>query len=565
MPQGTLYYGDNLDILRRYVKDESVDLIYLDPPFNSNQSYNVLFAEHDGSQAAAQIQAFEDTWRWDRAAAQAFEETVEQGPGRVSQALQAFRLLLGQSNMLAYLTMMAPRLVELHRVLKPTGSLYLHCDPTASHYLKVLLDATFGPTCFRNEIAWKRSSAHSDTKQGMRRYGRIKDTLLFYTKTASYSWNTTHVPYEREYLEAEYRHVAPSGRLYKETDVTAARPGGDTEYEWHAKRPVGGQSRWEVDLEGEFRNPRPGWEYRSVKPYSGRYWAYSKENMAGFAREGRLVHRETGMPRLMQFADEMPGVPLQDLWGDIPPASGGQDLGYPTQKPVALLERIVNASSSPGDVVLDPFAGCGTAVVAAQKLGRDWIGIDITHLAITLVKHRLRDSFGADATYRVLGEPVSLPDAQALAEENTFQFQLWALGLVGARPAEQKKGADRGVDGRLYFHDEAGGKSKQVVISVKSGHVTVVHIRELRGVLDGQKAEIGALITLQEPTQPMRAEAASAGVYHSPGWQRTYPRLQILTIAELLGGKGLEYPLASITFRRADRVQQEGGDQQALF
>lgn len=248
---GALFYGDNLDVLRRYVEDESIDLVYLDPPFNSNASYNVLFAEQDGSRSAAQIQAFGDTWGWDQSAAKAYEEAVESG-GDVSKAMRAFRTILGASNMLAYLAMMAPRLVELHRVLKSTGSLYLHCDPTASHYLKLLLDSVFGPRCFRSEIVWKRSSAHSDTKQGRRIHGHIHDVILFYTKgSEDWTWNPVFTPYDEAYIESKYRHVEEgTGRRYRLSDLTAAKPGGDTSYEWHGRT-----------------------------PYKGRYWAYSREKM----------------------------------------------------------------------------------------------------------------------------------------------------------------------------------------------------------------------------------------------------------------------------------------------
>ncbi len=556
-----LYYGDNLDVLRRHVKDETVHLIYLDPPFKSNQDYNVLFAEQDGTRSAAQIKAFEDTWRWDQEAARAYQEVVEAG-GKVSQAMQAFRRFLGESDMLAYLSMMAPRLVELHRVLKSTGTLYLHCDPTASHYLKFLLDGVFGPKRFLNEITWKRSSAHSDTKQGMRRCGRICDILLVYTKSDDYTWNTIYTPYTEEYLESEYRHKTEDGRYYKETDLTAARPGGDTEYAWRVKRPLVKSARWAADLDDEYKRSRPGWEYKGVRPYEGRYWAYSKTNMAQFATAGHFIHRSTGMPRLVQFADEMPGISLQDLWDDIPPAMGSEDLGYPTQKPEQLLDRIIMSSSREGDLVLDPFCGCGTAISSAQRHTRSWIGIDITHLAMALIKHRLHNAFGSGASFQVIGEPVDQASATALAQQAPYQFQWWALGLVGARPAEQKKGADQGIDGRLYFHDEhlASGQTKQIIFSVKAGNVTVSHLRDLRGVLEREQAQIGVLISLEKPTKPMRTEAAKAGFYESPieKWhesKKRYPRLQLLTIAELLSGKGVGCPpfMANLTFKKAPK------------
>ena len=565
MTSNSLYYGDNLDILRRYVQDESADLIYLDPPFNSNQTYNILFQEKDGTQSASQIKAFGDTWHWDETAARSYEETVEAG-GQVSEAMQAFRKLLGTNDMLAYMSMMAPRLLELRRVLKPTGCLYLHCDPTASHFLKLLMDAVFGSANFRTEIIWKRTSAHSDTKQGRKQHGRIHDVLLFYTKTGDWNWNPVYTEYDQKYVEDFYRFVEPgTGRRYRRGDLTAAKPGGDTSYEWRVKRPVG--KEWLADLSDEWGSPIPGWEYQGVPPYKGRYWAYSKEGMREFSLEARLVYSKSGMPNYKRYLDEMPGVPLQDLWTDIRPigAQAAERLGYPTQKPVALLERIIQASSNEGDTILDPFCGCGTTIAAAQKLGRRWIGIDITQLAISLIRYRLGDSFGKDCLFEVIGEPTSAPDAAALAKEDPYQFQWWALGLVGARPVEQKKGADRGIDGRKYFHDEGrGGQTKQIIFSVKAGHVTVSHIRDLVGVISREKAQIGAFLSLELPTSPMRREAASAGFYESP-WGK-HPRIQLLTVEDLLGGKSIDYPQdTDVTFKKAQRVSPNPSEKQKIL
>ena len=364
-------YGDNLAVLRDYIPDNSVDLIYLDPPFNSRQDYNVLFAEKDGSRSASQITAFKDTWEeWDEEASRSYHEVVERG-GKVADAMRAFRTLLGGSDMLAYLAMMAPRLVELRRVLKETGSIYLHCDPTASHYLKLLMDSVFGPKFFKNEIIWKRTSSHNDASQGLTRYGRSHDTILFSSKSDKPAWNLQFKPYDDSYLNQHYANkVEGTERRYKTSDLTAAKPGGDTSYEW-----------------------------KGVKPPRGRYWAYSKANMEQFDAEGRLTYApKSGMPRLKHYLDEMPGVTLSDIWTDIPPinSQAQERLGYPTQKPEALLERILRASSNEGDVVLDPFCGCGTTVQVAQKLNRRWIGIDVTHLAIGLIKTRLDDSFGPE-------------------------------------------------------------------------------------------------------------------------------------------------------------------------
>jgi hypothetical protein len=280
--------------------------------------------------------------------------------------------------------------------------------------------------------------------------------------------------------------------------------------------------------------------------------------MEEFEAQGRLIYTKSGMPEYKRYLYEMPGVALQDVWTDIQPinSQAQERLGYPTQKPEALLERIVAASSNPGDVVLDPFCGCGTAVAAAQKLGRRWIGIDITHLAINLIKHRLINAFGADANYQVIGEPVDQHGAASLAASDPYQFQWWALGLVGARPAEQKKGADKGIDGRLYFHDEStGGTTKQIIFSVKAGKTGAAHLRDLLGVLDRERAQIGVLISLQEPTREMRKEAASAGYYPSP-WGTKHPRLQLLTIEELLSGAKLDYPpsRANVTFKKAPKA-----------
>ena len=259
-------------------------------------------------------------------------------------------------------------------------------------------------------------------------------------------------------------------------------------------------------------------------------------------------------------------MPLQDVWTDIRPMHNlsQERLGYPTQKPEKLLERILRAGSNESEVVLDPFCGCGTAIAVAQRLDRRWVGIDITHLAVNLIRHRLRDTYGdeIEQTYEVIGEPVTLDDAVELAKQDPYQFQWWTLGLVGARPVEQKKGADKGIDGRIFFHDEqSGGKTKQIILSVKAGNTNVSHVRDLRGVIEREGAEIGVLLTMQEPTKPMRAEATGSGYYTSL-WGK-HPRLQILTIEQLLGGKQIDYPhMTCVTFKRAPKAQ--GPESEAL-
>ncbi len=539
LPTGNLlFYGDNLDVLRRHIADESVDLVYLDPPFNSDQDYNVLFAEQDGSRAAAQIRAFEDTWRWDSAASAAYYEVVE-GGGKVSEVLQAFRLFLGETDMLAYLAMMAPRLVELRRVLKPTGSLYLHCDPTASHYLKLLLDAVFDPANFRADIRWKRTSAHGNAALN---YAWVSDQLLYYTKTDDFRWNQQFQVYDPEYITSHYGQVDAKGRRFTTRDLTASM-----------SRASSGQL----------------YDWKGVRPVPSRCWSFTKDRMEEFEAKGLLVYGRSGVPRLKLYLDETRGTPISDIWEDVPPinSQAAERLGYPTQKPEALLERIIQASSDPGDIVLDPFCGCGTTIAAAQKLERHWIGIDITNLAISLIRARLLDAYGPAATYEVIGEPTTVEDAEVLAEADPYQFQWWALGLVGARPVEQRKGADKGIDGRLYFHDGTGaGKTRQIILSVKAGKVGRDQVHSLGGVMQREKAEIGVLISSEQATRPMREEAASAGFYESP-WGK-HPRIQLLTVGELLEGKRIDYPqTAGInrTYKKAPKVQKVAEKVRGLF
>ena len=486
MTKNLLYYGDNLQILRDYIKDETIDLVYLDPPFKSDQDYNVLFAEQNGSRSAAQIKAFKDTWQWDQSAAAAYRDIVERG-GKPSQVMQAFHTFLGESDMLAYLAMMAPRLIELHRVLKDTGSIYLHCDQTAGAHLRLLMDAVFGRVNFQNEIVWHYRRWTGEA----RRFQRMHDTILFYAKKREkVCFDPLYTPYTKKSAKRkEHYHTRIKG---DDVYVTSVDPRGVRE-----------NDVWDISV--------------------------------------------------------------------INPAAK-ERLGYPTQKPEALLERIIKASSKEGDIVLDPFCGCGTTTAVAQKLKRRWVGIDITHLAVALIRHRLEDMFGEKIrkTYEVLGEPTDLSGAKQLAKDDPYQFQWWALGLVGARPVEQKKGADKGIDGRLYFHDEpdsSKAKTKQILLSVKAGHTGPGDVRDLRGVIEREKAEIGVFICMQRPTKPIRTEAASAGFYKSPWQKEPYPRLQILTIEELLNGKRIDCPplgQVNVTFKKAPKAKGKATEQPEL-
>ena len=548
-----LYYGDNLDILRNreYFPDECVDLIYLDPPFNSNRDHNVLFKSESGTDSEAQITAFEDTWHWGETAESTYRDLIISAPAKVSMAIEALLNLIDRNQMMAYLVMMAARLVELDRVLKQTGCLYLHCDPTASHYLKILLDAIFDPRNFKNELIWKRTSAHSDA----RRYGSVHDILLFYTKSEEFTWNEIYTEYDEEYKK-RFRHKDSDGRLWTDGDLTAkGLSGGGYTYTYK-----GVSSLWRVPL----------------------------ESMKRLDEENRLHFTSAGGIRIKRYLDELPGIPAQDVITDIFPinSQAKERLGYPTQKPEALLERIILASSDEGDIVLDPFCGCGTTCAAAHKLNRRWIGIDITHLGIALQKHRLQDTFelvsGRD--YAVIGEPSTEAGARELAtdsaNEGRYQFEWWALSLVGAKPVggragsrKGKKGADRGIDGIINFfeQDEKGkARARRVVVQVKSGKVSVKDIRELKSTVDSEKTAIGLFITLELPTQQMVKEALEAGFYESDFWQRRYRRLQIVTVGDLLGGASPDMPPQHGTHQKAERysptsMDSAGKSQQGLL
>lgn len=527
-----LYFGDNLDILRdkEQFPDECVDLIYLDPPFNSNATYNILFAEKTGEKSAAQITAFDDTWHWGMESQKAYQEVISRGPDKLAMLLDAFRSFLGFNDMMAYLTMMAVRLLELHRVLKNTGSIYLHCDPTASHYIKLLLDATFGAKNFLNEIVWERFTFHADAK----RWGRLHDIIFCYAKDSNnLFFKVQRRAYEESYIKSHFKEDE-HGRLYCLSDALAQGQG-----------------------------PPRTFFGKVLEPPRGTHWRWTQETIDKMIAAGRIVPTSTERPRVKRYLDEMPGHPIGDVWTDVPAinSQAKERLGYPTQKPEALLERILQASSNAGDIVLDPFCGCGTAIAVAERLHRRWLGIDITHLAITLIKNRLRTAFDDElADYDVIGVPKDLASAKALARENRYQFEWWALGLVDARPGqEKKKGADTGIDGIINFIDDPSGKAKRLIVQVKSGKVSVNQVRDLKGVLEREQAAIGAFISLSEPTAPMLKEAATAGFYqpaHLPGLE--FSRLQILTIEELLAGKRLEYPRIApdVTFKKAPRQRK---------
>lgn len=476
--ENTLYYGDNLRVLREHIADNSIDLIYLDPPFQSGRNYNVLFEEKNGTKSSAQINAFEDTWHWNEEAEKTYQEIIESKrcPAKLIELVEGFRKFLGNNDMMAYLVMMAIRLVELHRVLKDTGSIYLHCDTTASHYLKLIMDSIFGINNFQNEIIWYYRGGGVSKK----RLGKRHDTIFFYTKGDKWMFNPDEIrtPYSEESLE----RLKYKARAFR----------GDKVYDTYEANPKG-------------KYPDDVWEMQPIMP------------------------------------------------------SAKERLGYPTQKPEALLERIIKASSKEKDIVLDPFCGCGTTVAVAQRLKRRWLGIDITHLSTGLIKRRLSDTYGATVKYKEIGFPEDYSGAKELAEQDKYQFQWWVLfGLICGRAAgeEKQKGADRGIDGYIYFYDNirADRQLRKIIIQIKGGHIGPSQIRDLKGVLDREKAQIGAFITLEKPTREMIREAASSGFYKDPMGKK-YPRLQILTIEDLLKGEKIEYPSIreDVTLKKAQR------------
>ncbi len=533
-----LFYGDNLEILRDHVPDESIDLIYLDPPFNSNANYNVLFKSPAGVAADSQIEAFEDSWHYGPEAAQAFHEVMTSGNTELANLLRAMQEFLGQNDMMAYLAMMAVRLIELHRVLKPTGSLYLHCDPTASHYLKLLLDSVFGGGAYRNEIVWQRlSGAKADAGQ----YGRNSDRLFFYTKSADYVF---HAPRHKEHnsrtIEDWYKSQDARGRYVSRPLTAAGATGGDSGQPWRGKAPTG---HWTVP-----RILQARYETETGTPLIGSV----RERLEILADAGYIDFSASGLPSWRRYLDEAETPRIHDIWADDEVKSiartSDERLGYPTQKPVGLLERVIAASSNPGDVVLDPFCGCGTAVHAAQKLGRRWLGIDVTYLAIGLIERRLNEAFPG-IQFEIVGEPRGLMDAEHLAASEPHQFQFWITQKIGGQPYQGgRKGADRGIDGYIYYtrNEAHAGKSSTAaaIISVKAGrNIGVAMVRELKGVLQREKADIGIFVCVATPTREMEREAAAAGIWTDPVTRIDYPRLQLFTLADLFQGRQPSVPL----------------------
>ena len=537
-----LFYGDNLPVLREHVADESVDLVYLDPPFNSNRSYSVIFGKKISDDANAQIQAFDDTWHWTPETDRLYRDILVWTNTDVADAMEAFRRLLGESDAMAYLVMMAPRLYELRRVLKPTGSLVLHCDPTMSHYLKVLLDSMFGAENLRNEIIWQRTGS-----KGLQtvRLASNHDVLLVYGKTAKATWNkdAAFISYDLSDLPAKtaakYSNIEPgTGRRYELKDLTNPNPD----------------------------RPNLTYEFLGVT----KVWRWTKERMQKAYDEGLVVQTAPGrVPRVKKYLDEQKGLPIGDVWSDIPPlnSQAAERLGYPTQKPLALLERIIKLMTDEGDVVLDPFCGCGTTVDAAQKLGRRWIGIDITYISVDLIIKRLMATHGQSVMDEVDvdGIPYDIQSAQSLFDRSPFDFERWAVSMLHAQPNEKQVG-DKGIDGvrRFMLDNSRVGKA---LVSVKGGkNVQPTFVRDLAGtVAQARDAQLGVLITLNdELTRGAQQVIDTSGVWTHPANGQDFPVLQHISVREMLAGKRPNLPVALAPYISAQRGV-EMVDQGTLF
>lgn len=527
-----LWYGDNLTIMQGMPK-HSVDLIYLDPPFNSKQNYNLLYKTMTGKPVPEQVEAFCDTWEMDaqkEAIARSMPVLMREH-GIDDYYVDFWRLWMQalrntQPHLLAYLIFMVQRLLHMKSILRPTGSIYLHCDPTASHYIKVMMDGIFGHENFRNEIIWKRTTAHSSAK----RYAPVHDVILFYTCSDRFTWNAPRTTYAQEYLDRYYKYDDGDGRKYWRADITGAGTRtGDSGKPWKGRDPTLINRHWALpqkvvaDLVGNERAKTMTAQEKldALETASRIYWP-----------------KGNGMPQYKRYAEELKGKAVGDMWDDIDRINpvGRERLGYPTQKPVALLERIIAASSNPGHIVFDPFCGCGTTIYAAEKTGRRWIGCDIAILSIKLVREVLAERYRLveGVHYEVDGIPTSVEGAQELFDKDPSTFQNWFVERVGGFPM-QRKSADRGIDGRIYFETRDG--LREMMIQVKGGkHVRPTDVRDLRGVLEReQNAELAGFLSIVPPTKAMMSEAAEAGTYSYNGVE--YPRIQFLTTADVLEAK----------------------------
>jgi site-specific DNA-methyltransferase (adenine-specific) len=501
-----LYFGDCLDVLRNDIGDESIDLIYIDPPFNSKRNYSIFFDDKD---IQTQCVAFEDTWSL-KNIQDSLSELMSLKTEKIHRLLSIYAETAPSAY--PYLVMMALRIIELHRVLKLTGSFYLHCDPTMSHYLKTLCDAIFGKEYFRNEIIWKRMTASGF--KGKKDLGTSHDVILRYSKTAEFIYHPIITPYTEDYIRRYFTKTDESGRIFKDEKIGTAT---------------------------------------------------GKETIEQLKKEDKIYVTEKGKLRIKHYLDDAKGFPIDDLWLDLPPinSQASERMGYPTQKPKALLERIINASSAEGDTILDAFCGCGTTVDAAEGLKRNWIGIDISPIAISLIRKRLNESYGKSLSkYDVRGIPKDEASAIRLWQQNPFAFQdWWITEFCAFSTTFGRKGADKGIDG-IAKYLVGNNETIKAAFQVKGGKIQSKDTDALLGAMDKHHCELGIFLSIQEPTKPMLEAAASAGFAEVPGFR--YPRLQILTLAEFFSGKQLKLPQTNITFETA-KLKGKGMRQSELL
>ena len=532
-----LYYGDCLTVMQEQMRLASVDLIYLDPPFNSNQQYNSIYKDETGRPLPDQVDAFCDMWELDPETERAIRQmpVLLREAGVDDEVAEFWRIWTNalrktQPSLLAYLSYMVQRLAYMKGLLKPTGSIYLHCDPTASHYIKVMMDGIFGHRNFRNEITWQRTESHNTAD----RYGNIADTLLFYGTGPHPTWNggVHSYPDGQKFGAAQmkrFRHDAGDGRRYRLDDLTAPRPNSNS-----------GKFAW-----------------RGTKPGPTRGWGYRKEQLEAWWAEGRIATKRDGTPRmdgLKVYLDAVEGKALQNIWTDVPriPNTSSERMGYDTQKPLALLERIIKASTNEGDVVFDPFCGCATTLEAAHKLNRQWIGIDIAIHAIKRVARvRLQERLGLveGQDFTIDGVPRTIEGARDLWERDTYHFQKWAVEEVDGFVTSRRT-ADGGIDGRLYFEMPAMDRKfvddlQSMIIEVKGGvNVNIGVVRDLRGALERDEARMAGLIVMGDlgdrKTKNFQREMAAAGDLDVRGVP--YPRMQLLTVTDILEGARFHTP-----------------------
>ena len=536
---GTFFHGDNLEVLRVWFPDECVDLIYLDPPFNSDQDFNLPFGA-DEARPVQKKRGFTDTWQWDDAAIDAYTQVTktravsmpDKLPG-LMRSLYDFLYPKYRHVMLAYLANMAVRLVELRRVMKPKASLYLHCDPTAGHYLKMILDSIFGIENFRSEIVWKRSYGHGNAKK----YAPVHDLLLFYSRSAEFTWNPAWQRMPQKTLDEWYNNYdppgPPDGRRFNRDNLTGSGTrGGESGMPWRGIDVTKKGRHWAIPRSVEM-----------VKEIVGDLGTHEALDALDAAGRIHWPDKEDGVPMFKRYIEEAAGVPALDVITNIPQLHNvsPERVGYPTQKPLALLKHILELSTNVGDLVFDPFCGCGTSIIASEQIDRRWLGIDIGDEAITTLKEKRIPREAPDAKIREEIEPFDIESARLLAKLDEYKFQWWAVRKLGGQPPDgkMKKGSDRGKDGEIFIETtDEFQRRHRVIISVKSGEKQAVSmVNELSAAVNNpeHKAHMGVLVTLEEPKRNLRDRAREFRTVPGSADGKNDPdKIQVVSAADLL-------------------------------